>query len=181
MGCNFVIGAIGSSPNTSLVEGLQNTETKALIVNERMQTSDPNIYAMGDIIATKSILGEYRRLPHVDNARATAKQAADAACGANPSPFNYTPFFYCRIFEYSASPFAFNFFGEKAGEPVVETSHTANRVRALWSHDGRVVGAMIMSTPVPTDEDRRILRHIVEWRPRSRAVDKIFACVSSAS
>merc|ERR1712232_692113 len=101
MGCNFVIGAIGSSPNTSLVEGLQNTETKALIVNERMQTSDPNVYAMGDIIATKSIVGEYRRLPHVDHARATAKQAAEAALGANPPSFEYTPFFYCRIFEYS--------------------------------------------------------------------------------
>jgi len=129
----------------------------------------------------KNILGEYRRLPHVDHARVTARQAAEAALGANPPPLNYTPFFYCRILEYSAAPFAFNFFGEKVGEPLVETNHTSDQIRALWSYDGRVVGAMIMSSPPPTEEDRRMLRHIAEWRPRSRAVDKIFACASEAS
>jgi len=51
---DFVIQSIGVRPESKLAEdaGLTLTKNKAIQVNQFMQTSDPNIYAAGDVAAT---------------------------------------------------------------------------------------------------------------------------------
>lgn len=48
---DIVIECVGFSPNTSVMKGLKKTKNGALIVNEFCQTSDKNIYAIGDSCA----------------------------------------------------------------------------------------------------------------------------------
>lgn len=52
---DFLAISIGSIPNTTLLEdiGLTIGETKGIVVNEFMQTDDPDIYALGDIAECK--------------------------------------------------------------------------------------------------------------------------------
>ena len=56
---DMVIVAIGVRPNTELAEeaGLTIGPTRAIAVNERMQTSDPDIYAGGDCVECSHLVG----------------------------------------------------------------------------------------------------------------------------
>ena len=51
---DFIAASIGVIPNTSLAEsiGLTIGETKGIVVNDYMQTNDPDIYAIGDVAET---------------------------------------------------------------------------------------------------------------------------------
>jgi CoA-disulfide reductase len=51
---DFIAASIGIIPNTSLAEsiGLTIGETKGIVVNDYMQTNDPDIYAIGDVAET---------------------------------------------------------------------------------------------------------------------------------
>ncbi|MGC8663660.1 MAG: FAD-dependent oxidoreductase [Thermoplasmata archaeon] len=51
-----VILATGVVPNTKILEGSVNMEKSYIIVNERMQTSNPDIYAAGDCILVKNLI-----------------------------------------------------------------------------------------------------------------------------
>ncbi len=56
---DMVIVAIGVRPNTELAAeaGLEIGPTRAIAVNERMQTSDPDIYAGGDCVECSHLVG----------------------------------------------------------------------------------------------------------------------------
>ncbi|ASA21514.1 NAD(P)/FAD-dependent oxidoreductase [Paenibacillus donghaensis] len=47
--CDHVVYSIGIVPNTVLVNGSTIQVRKGIIVNEQMQTSDPNVFAAGDV------------------------------------------------------------------------------------------------------------------------------------
>ena len=51
---DFIAACIGIIPNTALAEsiGLTIGETKGIVVNDYMQTNDPDIYAIGDVAET---------------------------------------------------------------------------------------------------------------------------------
>ena len=51
---DFIAACIGIIPNTSLAEsiGLTIGETEGIVVNDYMQTNDPDIYAIGDVAET---------------------------------------------------------------------------------------------------------------------------------
>ncbi len=64
--CDFLVAALGVKPNSHGCEALQLDNEGSILVNETMQTSDPNIYAAGDccnyqkseIFATEGEVGE---------------------------------------------------------------------------------------------------------------------------
>lgn len=47
--CNAIVYAIGTRPNIEIAKGADLTVKRGVVVNEYLQTSDPNIYAMGEI------------------------------------------------------------------------------------------------------------------------------------
>ncbi len=64
--CDMVLVAAGVAPNVGLAReaGLEIGATGAMVVNERMQTSDPAIYAGGDCVeSTHRLTGEKVRIP----------------------------------------------------------------------------------------------------------------------
>src|SRR5699024_9034360 len=67
--------AIGIKPNTAIAEeaSLDIGETGALKVNEFMQTNDPDIYALGDVVETRDFLTGSAR--HVALASPAHRQA----------------------------------------------------------------------------------------------------------
>ncbi len=84
---DIVIMAIGVVPETSLAQkaGLDIGETGGIKVNEHYQTSDPNIFAVGDAIEVQHQLTEKAtRLPLAGPAQRQARAAVDYAYGKNP-------------------------------------------------------------------------------------------------
>ena len=81
---NLVLNAIGLVPHP-LLSGLGLSVDKGLVVNESLQTSDPNIYALGDV-------AQYPEgwLPFVMPITHAAKACAGALLG-NASPLSFPP------------------------------------------------------------------------------------------
>lgn len=89
---DVVIWSIGVKPETKLAAdaGLELGSTGAVKVNERLQTSDPTIYAVGDCIeVTHGVTGAPAFIPLAGPANRQGRIAADNICGI-PSTFRGT-------------------------------------------------------------------------------------------
>merc|ERR1712032_1279709 len=132
-------------------------------VDGQMATSDPNVFAVGDVCTFPSRDGVPQRCEHVDHARKSAAQAVKSMLGKRPEPYEYVPYFYSRLFEYTDAPIVFNFFGDESGECKVH-SKSDKTIGAVWIKDKKVQGAMLMGTPGPNAEDQAKLRELVTAR-----------------
>ncbi|HLR92755.1 MAG TPA: FAD-dependent oxidoreductase [Atopostipes sp.] len=95
-GDSIVIG-LGVDPRIELAQraGLE-TANDGVVVNESLQTSDPNIYAAGDIATyPDQILGR-QRIEHVDHARNSGKQVGAIMAGGAKA-YTHTPYLYSVI------------------------------------------------------------------------------------
>ena len=71
-------------------------------VNSKLQTSNPDIYAIGDVAAfpiNNYGLNKLMRQEHVANCRQSAKHAVAAIMDPATPNYDYLPFFYSRIFD----------------------------------------------------------------------------------
>lgn len=81
---DMVLVAIGVSPETTLAEkaGLTLGMKKAIVVNDKMETSVPNIYAVGDAVLVKhSVTGADAVISLAGPANKQGRIAADNICG----------------------------------------------------------------------------------------------------
>ncbi len=85
---DLVILAVGVRPETKLAAaaGLQLGSTRAIQVNERLQTSDPNIYAVGDAVELRDIVsGKPGWFPLAGPANRQGRLLADIIAGREVS------------------------------------------------------------------------------------------------
>jgi CoA-disulfide reductase len=83
---DMVVMSVGVRPESSLAKmaGLEVNSRGAIVVNNQMQTSDPNVYAVGDAIEIKDfITGEAGFIPLAGPANKQGRIAADNICGLN--------------------------------------------------------------------------------------------------
>ncbi len=75
--CSSVIMGVGVVPNTDFVKGVLKLGARnGIVVDERMRTSEPDIYAAGDCVELKSLIDEsIRPFPVWPNAQETGRVA----------------------------------------------------------------------------------------------------------
>ncbi len=96
---DMVIIGIGVIPNTELAEQSGLEVGNGIIVNEFAQTSDPDIYAAGDVTwHYNPIYDTHLRLESVPNATEQAKTVALHING-KPKPYNSLPWFWSDQFD----------------------------------------------------------------------------------
>lgn len=136
----MVVVGIGIRPNTSLFEGQLTMEKGGIKVNGKMQSSNSSVYAIGDVAAFPvKIVGETRRLEHVDSARRAARHVVSAIIEPEKTgEFDYLPFFYSRVFTLS-----WQFYGDNAGEVVHFGDFSENTFGAYWMNKGHLVGSFL--------------------------------------
>ncbi|MBO9610149.1 MAG: FAD-dependent oxidoreductase [Paenibacillaceae bacterium] len=100
--CDAVIAGIGAVPETALAAGCGLTVANGIVVNERLQTSDPAIYAAGDCCSFPHPLygGRHIRLEAWRNAQDQGMHAAAAMLGAD-EPYAAVPWFWSDQYELS--------------------------------------------------------------------------------
>jgi NADPH-dependent 2,4-dienoyl-CoA reductase/sulfur reductase-like enzyme/rhodanese-related sulfurtransferase len=84
--CDFVIVSAGVRPEIKLAKeaGLEIGSHSGVKVNEYLQTSDPNIYAIGDAVEVQDfVLGEPVLIPLAGPANKQGRMVADNICGKN--------------------------------------------------------------------------------------------------
>lgn len=96
-----IVAGIGIQPNTELAEEAGLRVDNGILVNHALQTSDPDIYAAGDVANFEDIvLGKRRRVEHEDNVITMGKAAGRAMAGANVT-YDHSPMFYSDLFDLS--------------------------------------------------------------------------------
>ena len=79
---DLVIVGVGILPNTALAEAAGLSVSNGIVVDDRCQSSDSDIYAIGDCTSHPSLIyGRNLRLESVHNALEQAKTAAANLCG----------------------------------------------------------------------------------------------------
>jgi NADPH-dependent 2,4-dienoyl-CoA reductase/sulfur reductase-like enzyme/rhodanese-related sulfurtransferase len=104
--CELAVVAIGVRPNVKLAQaaGLRIGELGGIEVNEYMQTSDPDIYAVGDCVETLNrITGKKVHAPYGDLANLQGRVAGENAASTNCVTFPGTiQTGICKVFDYTA-------------------------------------------------------------------------------
>jgi len=94
-----VVAGIGIQPNIELAQEAGLKTDNGIIVDEFLRTTQPDIYAAGDVAAFFSpSLGKNTRVEHEDNANTMGKMAGHNMAG-KPEPYRHLPFFYSDLFE----------------------------------------------------------------------------------
>jgi NADPH-dependent 2,4-dienoyl-CoA reductase/sulfur reductase-like enzyme len=96
-GDTIVIG-LGVSPRIKLAKesGLEMSD-QGVVVNEKLQTSDENIWAAADIATYPDTILGRQRLEHVDHARNSGQQVGANMAGADEA-YTHTPYLYSMLY-----------------------------------------------------------------------------------
>ncbi|HJS19351.1 MAG TPA: FAD-dependent oxidoreductase [Anaerolineales bacterium] len=94
-----VVAGIGIRPNVELAQQAGLYIENGIMVNQHLQTSDPDIYAAGDVANFfHSALEKRVRVEHEDNALAMGKLAGRNMAGMNEF-YTHVPMFYSDLFD----------------------------------------------------------------------------------
>jgi NADPH-dependent 2,4-dienoyl-CoA reductase/sulfur reductase-like enzyme/rhodanese-related sulfurtransferase len=103
--CEVAVVAVGVRPNIGLaqVAGLEIGDRGGIRVNEYMQTSDPDVYAVGDCVECKSLVtGHHVRAPYGDIANLQGRVAGQNVIREGSARFpGITQTGICKIFDYT--------------------------------------------------------------------------------
>jgi NADPH-dependent 2,4-dienoyl-CoA reductase/sulfur reductase-like enzyme/rhodanese-related sulfurtransferase len=103
--CQLAVVAVGVRPNIDLarLSGLEIGDQGGIRVNERMQTSDPHVYAVGDCVECKSLVsGHWMRAPYGDIANLQGRVAGQNVVKEDSARFpGITQTGICKIFDYT--------------------------------------------------------------------------------
>ena len=159
--CDMVVSAIGVRPEAELAEkaGLVTGPHGGVLVNEHLQTSDPSIYAIGDVIEIEDrVLGGRRLVPLAGLANKQGRLAADHMFGKPASLLGAFGTNIVRVFDLSLASTGANEKALKAaGVPChISYTHPASHagyypgaapmvLKLLFSPEGgRILGAQIV-------------------------------------
>jgi NADPH-dependent 2,4-dienoyl-CoA reductase/sulfur reductase-like enzyme/rhodanese-related sulfurtransferase len=102
--CELAVIAIGVSPNTTFAKnaGIEIGNTGGIIVNEYMQTNDPDIYAAGDCVEIPNLItGKSVHAPYGDLANLEGRVAGENVIMGNAAKFPGTiQTGICKVFDY---------------------------------------------------------------------------------
>ena len=94
-----VVAGLGILPNTALAEQAGLRVDNGIVVDEFLRTSDPDIYAAGDVANFYSALLEKRmRVEHEDNANVMGEMAGRNMAGQSDI-YHHQPYFYSDLFD----------------------------------------------------------------------------------
>lgn len=144
-----VIAGLGVRPNDALASAAGLECEDGIIVDERLQSSDPSIFAAGDVARFPSWPARRRtRIEHFDHAYESGFRAGENMAGAEEA-YKYVPFFWSDVFE-----FGFEF----VGEPTRESRLSEGEVRGgsfvvEYFERGELTGALLVKRP--SEESQR--------------------------
>ncbi|NMO38196.1 FAD-dependent oxidoreductase [Streptomyces sp. GMY01] len=160
--CHDVLAAIGAAPRVALAEaaGLELADRAhggGIAVDERLRTSDPDIYAAGDVAAfPHGLFGTRLRVEHWANALNGGPAAARAMLGRDVV-HDRVPYFFSDQYdlgmEYSgwAPPGSYD-------EVVIRGDAAKREFIAFWVKEGRVLAGMNVNVWDVTDPIQRLIR-----------------------
>ncbi|MEU6200315.1 FAD-dependent oxidoreductase [Streptomyces sp. NPDC047061] len=157
-----VLAAIGAAPRVGLAEaaGLEladRAQGGGVVVDERLRTSDPDIYAAGDVAAfPHALFGTRLRVEHWANALNGGPAAARSMLGQDVA-YDRVPYFFTDQYdlgmEYSgwAPPGSYD-------QVVIRGDAGKREFIAFWVKEGRVLAGMNVNVWDVTEQIQKLIR-----------------------
>ena len=141
IGADAVIVGIGATPNTGLAEAAGLDVRDGVVTDASLRTSDPAIYAAGDIArAFHPLLGTHIRVEHWANALHQPEVAAAAMLGQDAA-YDRVPYFYTD--QYDLGMEYAGYAGPGGYDRVIFRGDAGKReFIAFWMSGGRVAAGM---------------------------------------
>ncbi len=158
---DMVVMGVGIRLNTALARdaGLKLNDKGAIIVDETLRTSDPNVYAAGDIAAWPDPTFDKRlRVEHWDVARRQGLRAGRNMAG-DEKAYTSLPYFFSDLFDLS-----FEVWGNLSSwdQTVLRGDLETGSFAFYYFDQGRMVGVLANGRP---DEERKPMQTLVKARP----------------
>jgi NADPH-dependent 2,4-dienoyl-CoA reductase/sulfur reductase-like enzyme len=149
-----VVAGIGVQPNVELAEAAGLTVDDGIRIDASFRTSDPNIYAAGDVASFYDrSLNEWRRVEHADNADTMGGFAGVAMAGRSVV-YDHTPFFYSDFFD-----FGYEAIGDVDSrlEMVTDWKVPCREGVVYYRRDSRIRGVLLWNLWGQVDAARRLI------------------------
>ncbi len=157
-----IVAGIGTTPNDALARDAKLAVGNGILVDGRLRTNSPDIYAAGDAANFYSpLLGLRIRVEHEDNAKAMGRLAGRAMAG-EAAEYRHLPAFSSRLFDLGY---------EAVGEVDTRLSTFADWVEPFrkgavyYMRGGRVRGALLWNVRDQVDPARQLIAEPGPFRP----------------
>ena len=148
---DMVILAIGVSPESALAKdaGLDLGMKGSILVNDRMETSDPDIYAVGDAVQVKHrVTGEAALIALAGPANKQGRIAADNICGGDSRYQGSQGSSVIKVFDLTAASTGLNETNARKAGLNVDTV-----ILSPMSHAGYYPGGKVMTMKVVFEKE----------------------------
>jgi len=143
---DMVIFAIGVVPNVDIFRGTQLKINRGILVNERMETSIPDVYSAGDVVESLDLLtNENRVIPILPNAYMQGEVAGLNMAGrevrySGSFPMNSIGFFDMHIM-------SAGIVNPSSNVEIIKRIEPEKKVyRKLYIRDGKILGFMFINS-----------------------------------
>jgi 3-phenylpropionate/trans-cinnamate dioxygenase ferredoxin reductase subunit len=137
--CDLVVVGVGVVPRTALAEQAGITVDNGVVVDERLETSVPGVFATGDVAnAFHPFYRRHLRVEHWANALHQPEAGARAMLG-KPASHDRLPYFFSDQYDVGME---YTGFAAAWDEVVVRGDFEAREFIAFWLSEGRVVAGM---------------------------------------
>jgi len=157
--CELAVVAVGVNPNVALAKdaGLTLGQTGGILVDEYMQTSDPDIYAIGDCVESLNLItGKKVHAPYGDLANLHGRVAGENIILGNKAEFpGVIQTGICKVFDFAAGSTGLS---EKAAiESGFKKEDIETVINASPDKPGFMNGKLLISKIVSRKSDGKIL------------------------
>ena len=156
--CEMVVAGIGVLPAMEMHTTSGIDLADGVIVNEYLETNQPDIFAAGDVANYQDLIfGKRRRLEHWDNAVSQGQYCGRALMGEH-IPFKHVPYFFSDVFDLS-----YEYWGDLSGaDDVVHRGDLSSKSFSVWwLREGSVVAEFTMNRP---EEEREAAPKWIETK-----------------
>lgn len=157
-----VVAGLGIVPETELAAAAGLEVDDGIVVDERLRTSDPAVFAAGDVARFPvPALGTRIRVEHEDNALSMGRAAGRAMAG-DDSPYTHLPFFYSDLFDLGYEAVGAL---DPRGEVVADWKVPLREGVVYYLTAGRVRGILLWNTWEQLDAARALIAEPGPFRP----------------
>ena len=154
---DLLVVGIGVTPDTTLADAAGLRTDSGIIADERLRSSEPNIFAAGDIAnAYHPVLGRHLRVEHWDNAIGQGVVAAQNMLGKEVS-YDRLPYFFSDQYDLGME-YLGNIGPDGYDRVVLRGTPDEGAFTAFWLRQGRVLAGMHANDWDAMDSIRRIVR-----------------------
>jgi NADPH-dependent 2,4-dienoyl-CoA reductase/sulfur reductase-like enzyme len=157
-----VVAGIGIHPNTDLAKEAGLQIDNGIVVNEQLQTLQPDIYAAGDAANFYHYgLNKRVRIEHEDNAVQMGKHAGRNMAGAD-DVYSHIPMFYSDLFD-----LGYEAVGELSSkmETFSDWEEPFKKGVVYYLEDGHVRGVLLWNVWEKVDEARQLMKEKGPFKP----------------